>query len=50
LIVHCAVGLRGYFAARVLVQAAAARGEGVRVRSLDGGMRTWQDGMASRAK
>ncbi len=43
-IVHCAVGLRGYFAARVLQQTAAERGISVRVRNLDGGIRTWQDG------
>lgn len=43
-IVHCAVGLRGYFAARVLQQTAAERGINVRVRNLDGGIRTWQDG------
>lgn len=48
-IVHCAVGLRGYFAARIFTQAAAERGANVRVRNLDGGMRTWQAGMASRS-
>src|SRR5690625_486104 len=45
-IVHCAVGLRGYFAARILQQAAAERGLKMRVRNLDGGMRTWQAGTA----
>lgn len=34
-IVHCQVGLRGYLAARTLVQ------HGRRVRNLDGGYRTW---------
>ncbi|MFT4110287.1 FAD-dependent oxidoreductase [Propionicimonas sp.] len=34
-IVHCQVGLRGYLAARILMQA------GKRVRNLDGGYRTW---------
>src|SRR5690625_2746510 len=43
-IVHCAVGLRGYFAARVLQQTAADRGIKVRVRNLDGGIRTWEAG------
>lgn len=49
-IVHCAVGLRGYFAARILAQAAAERGATIRVRNLDGGMRTWQAGVASGAR
>ncbi|MFI0369336.1 FAD-dependent oxidoreductase [Actinomadura sp. 1N219] len=34
-IVHCAVGQRGHTAARILA------GHGVRVRNLDGGIRTW---------
>lgn len=47
-VVHCAVGLRGYFAARVLQQAAAERGIDMRIRNLDGGMRTWQAGQAAK--
>ena len=35
LVVHCAVGLRGYIAAQILTQ------RGRRVRNLDGGIRTW---------
>ncbi|GEL93852.1 FAD-dependent oxidoreductase [Cellulomonas composti] len=38
LVVHCAVGMRGYLAARVLAQ------HGRDVRNLDGGYRTWLDG------
>ncbi|HRA74689.1 MAG TPA: FAD-dependent oxidoreductase [Propionicimonas sp.] len=38
LVVHCAVGMRGYLAARVIAQ------HGREVRNLDGGIRTWQDG------
>ncbi len=38
LIVHCAVGLRGYLAARILVQ------RGRTVRNLDGGLATWRAG------
>ena len=34
-IVHCQIGLRGYFAARLL------EGYGKHVRNLDGGYRTW---------
>nr|NLI51042.1 FAD-dependent oxidoreductase [Propionibacterium sp.] len=34
-IIHCQVGLRGYIAARILAQ------QGLRVRNLDGGYRTW---------
>ena len=34
-IVYCKVGLRGYIAARELIQS------GHRVRNLDGGYRTW---------
>ncbi|MBO9531780.1 MAG: FAD-dependent oxidoreductase [Solirubrobacteraceae bacterium] len=41
-VVHCAVGLRGYVAARILTQ----RGH-TDVRNLDGGYRTWQAGIAS---
>ncbi len=37
-IVHCQVGLRGYIAARLLMQ------HGRRVRNLDGGYRTWSRG------
>ncbi|MFB9621229.1 FAD-dependent oxidoreductase [Brooklawnia cerclae] len=42
-VVHCAVGLRGYLATRILEQ---RRGEGswTRVRNLDGGMKTWLAG------
>src|SRR5690625_1032519 len=47
-VVHCAVGLRGYFAARVLQQTAAERGIDMRIRNLDGGMRTWQVGQAAK--
>lgn len=38
LIVHCAVGIRGHLAARVLMQ------HGRRVRNLDGGYTTWLAG------
>ncbi|MBJ7470495.1 MAG: FAD-dependent oxidoreductase, partial [Solirubrobacteraceae bacterium] len=38
LVVHCAVGLRGYIAARILVQ------HGRAVRNLDGGLATWLAG------
>lgn len=41
-IVHCAVGIRGHLAARILTQA------GWDVRNLDGGYRTWQAGMSTR--
>ena len=41
LIVHCAVGLRGHTAARLLAQA------GREVRNLDGGYRTWAAGTAA---
>ena len=41
-VVHCAVGLRGHTAARILTQ------HGRDVRNLDGGIRTWQAGMRSR--
>ncbi|HET7820149.1 MAG TPA: FAD-dependent oxidoreductase [Ornithinibacter sp.] len=40
-VVHCAVGVRGHTAARVLAQ------HGRDVRNLDGGMRTWQAGIRS---
>lgn len=43
LVVHCAVGLRGHIAARIL----AAHGR--RARNLDGGYRTWTAGTASGA-
>lgn len=43
LIVHCAVGLRGYLATRVLEQHREGREWG-RIRNLDGGMKTWQAG------
>lgn len=43
LIVHCAVGLRGYLACRILAQ------HGRRARNLDGGMATWSAGRASAA-
>jgi rhodanese-related sulfurtransferase len=39
--VHCAVGVRGHTAARILAQ------HGRDVRNLDGGMRTWQAGIRS---
>ncbi|WP_203567726.1 FAD-dependent oxidoreductase [Aestuariimicrobium ganziense] len=42
LVVHCAVGIRGHIAARMLSQ------WGRSVRNLDGGYRTWGAGMASR--
>ncbi len=42
LVVHCAVGIRGHTAARIL----AAHGRDA--RNLDGGYKTWQAGMASR--
>ena len=41
-IVHCAVGLRGHIAARILTQA------GWDVRNLDGGYRTWLAGTGTR--
>jgi NADPH-dependent 2,4-dienoyl-CoA reductase/sulfur reductase-like enzyme/rhodanese-related sulfurtransferase len=40
-VVHCAVGVRGHTAARILAQ------HGRDVRNLDGGMRTWQAGIRS---
>lgn len=43
LVVHCAVGVRGHIAARIL----AAHGR--RARNLDGGYRTWVAGTASGA-
>ena len=43
-VVHCAVGVRGHTAARVLTQ----HGHGD-VRNLDGGYRTWQAGVRSQA-
>ena len=45
LVVHCAVGLRGYLATRILEQHREGRDWG-RVRNLDGGMRTWLAGTA----
>jgi rhodanese-related sulfurtransferase len=41
-IVHCAVGVRGHVAARILAQA------GRDVRNLDGGYRTWLAGTSAR--
>ena len=41
LIVHCAVGLRGHTAARILSQA------GRNVRNLDGGYKTWTAGTSA---
>ena len=41
LIVHCAVGLRGHTAARILTQA------GRRAVNLDGGYKTWSAGMSA---
>lgn len=46
IVVHCAVGLRGYLATRVLEQHRDGRGWG-RIRNLDGGMRTWLAGISS---
>lgn len=46
LVLHCAVGLRGYLAGRVLEQHRDGRGWG-RIRNLDGGMRTWLAGTSS---
>ena len=46
LVVHCAVGLRGYLATRILEQQRDGRGWG-RVRNLDGGLKTWLAGTAS---
>jgi rhodanese-related sulfurtransferase len=40
-VVHCAVGVRGHTAARILAQ------HGREVRNLDGGFRTWQAGVRS---
>jgi rhodanese-related sulfurtransferase len=40
-VVHCAVGVRGHTAARILAQ------HGCDVRNLDGGFRTWQAGIRS---
>ncbi len=40
-VVHCAVGVRGHTAARILAQ------HGRDVRNLDGGIRTWQAGTRS---
>jgi NADPH-dependent 2,4-dienoyl-CoA reductase/sulfur reductase-like enzyme/rhodanese-related sulfurtransferase len=42
-VVHCAVGLRGHTAARILAQAGRSD-----VRNLDGGYLTWRAGVASR--
>lgn len=42
LVVHCAVGMRGHTAARLLAQ------HGRRVRNLDGGYRTWIAGTSQR--
>lgn len=42
LIVYCAVGQRGYTAARILTH------HGRQVRNLDGGYKTWRDGQALR--
>lgn len=47
LIVHCAVGLRGYLATRVLEQHREGRDWGT-IRNLDGGMKTWLAGQSSR--
>lgn len=41
LVVHCQVGLRGHIATRMLLQ------HGRDVRNLDGGYRTWSDGVRS---
>ena len=42
-VVHCAVGVRGHTAARILAQ------HGREVRNLDGGIRTWSAGIRSQA-
>jgi NADPH-dependent 2,4-dienoyl-CoA reductase/sulfur reductase-like enzyme/rhodanese-related sulfurtransferase len=42
-VVHCAVGVRGHTAARILAQ------HGRDVRNLDGGMRTWSAGIRSQS-
>ncbi|WP_284302031.1 FAD-dependent oxidoreductase [Mobilicoccus caccae] len=42
LVVHCAVGIRGHVAGRILTAS------GRRVRNLDGGYRTWSAGMSTR--
>lgn len=47
LIVHCAVGLRGYLATRVLEQHREGHDWGT-IRNLDGGMKTWLAGQSSR--
>lgn len=49
-IVHCAVGMRGYLAARLLTHAAAERGTTIRVRNLDGGYRTWEAGQKTKTR
>ena len=46
LVVHCAVGLRGYLATRVLEQHRSGYGWG-RIRNLDGGMKTWLAGVGA---
>ena len=43
-VVHCAVGVRGHTAARILAL------HGREVRNLDGGIRTWQAGIRSQAE
>ena len=43
LIVHCAMGLRGYLASRILEQHRAGRDWG-RIFNLDGGLATWKAG------
>ena len=44
LVVHCAVGLRGYLACRILAQ------HGISARNLDGGITTWNAGQAALAR
>ncbi len=46
IVVHCAVGLRGYLATRVLEQHRDGRNWGT-IRNLDGGMKTWQAGTSA---
>jgi rhodanese-related sulfurtransferase len=43
-IVTCAVGQRGHTATQIL------KSHGIKVRNLDGGVATWQSGMAARKR
>ena len=42
-LVHCAVGIRGHIACRIL------EANGIQARNLDGGFRTWDAGQAASA-